>query len=129
MYEYAMVNEIIYEPAFRCWVKDTLCRQDRIILKVKCKYWRTSHKFIIRVPKTLKQAYDIDRKSGTVFWTMYIEKEMANAYIAIEKIYCLTPNDTRKVKIRPGYEHVNVHMIFDIKMDGKSTRKARLVSN
>ena len=33
----------------------------------------------------------------------------------------------RKVNIRPGYEHVNVNMIFDIKMDGKVTRKAILV--
>ena len=32
-----------------------------------------------------------------------------------------------KVKIEPGYEHVNVHMIFDIDMDGKFTRKSRLM--
>ena len=35
----------------------------------------------------------------------------------------------RKGKINPGYENVNVHMIFDIKMDGKFTRKAILVAN
>ena len=34
----------------------------------------------------------------------------------------------RKGKIKPGYEHVDVHMIFDIKMDGNFTRKARLVA-
>ena len=33
-----------------------------------------------------------------------------------------------KVKVRPGYEHINVHMIFDINIDGKLTRKAILVS-
>ena len=32
-----------------------------------------------------------------------------------------------KGNINPGYDHVNVHMIFDIKMDWKFTRKARLV--
>ena len=35
----------------------------------------------------------------------------------------------RKVDINPGYEHVNLHMIFDIKMCGKFTRKARLVAD
>ena len=35
----------------------------------------------------------------------------------------------RKGNIQPGYEHVNVHMIFDIKMDGKFTRKEILVAD
>ena len=34
-----------------------------------------------------------------------------------------------KGKIKPGYEHVNLHMIFDINMDGKFTRKEVLVSD
>ena len=35
----------------------------------------------------------------------------------------------REGKIKPGHEHVNVHMIFDIKMYGKFTIKARLVAD
>ena len=54
---------------------------------------------------------------------------MTNVRIAFEKFEGVTPDDTMKGKIKPGYEHVNVHMIFDIKMDGKFTRKARLVDN
>ena len=34
-----------------------------------------------------------------------------------------------KGKIKPGYEHVNVHMVFDINMYGEFTRNARLVAN
>ena len=34
----------------------------------------------------------------------------------------------RKGRIMTGYEHVNVHMIFDINMDGKFTRKSRLLA-
>ena len=34
----------------------------------------------------------------------------------------------RKRKIDPVHDHVNVHMIFDINMDGKFTRKAKLVA-
>ena len=35
----------------------------------------------------------------------------------------------RKVKIRPGYEHVNVHTIFDIKIDVKFIRRSILVAD
>ena len=41
---------------------------------------------------------------------------MANAHIEFEKI-------------RPGYEHINAHMKFDINMDWKFTRKAILVAD
>ena len=35
----------------------------------------------------------------------------------------------RKGKSKTRYEHVNMNMIFDINMNGKFTRKARLVDN
>ena len=50
-------------------------------------------------------------------------------YSIIEKLDGVTPDKTRKGKIRPGYEHGNVHMIFDIKMDGNFTRKKILVAD
>ena len=40
-----------------------------------------------------------------------------------------TPDDIRKGEIKPGYEHVNVHMIFDINMDWKFNIKARFVAD
>ena len=67
--EYGVVNEISDEPALIWWVKETLRLQDRIIYKVKYKYFFTSHKFGIQVPETVKEAYEIDRKLGTSFWT------------------------------------------------------------
>ena len=35
----------------------------------------------------------------------------------------------RTSKVKPGYSFCSTHMIFDIKMDGKFTRKARLVAD
>ena len=67
MDEYAVENDIIDEPAFKWWVKETLRHIDRIISKVKSNYFRTSHKFAIRVPKTVKEAYEIEKKSGMNF--------------------------------------------------------------
>ena len=53
---------------------------------------------------------------------------MANVRIAFDKLDNVTPNEMRKRKIRPGYEHVNVHMIFDMKVDGEFIRKAIFVA-
>ena len=76
-----MSNEISNEPAFNWWVKETLRHRDRIISKVKSNYWCTSHKFGIQVINTVKEAYEIDRQSGTHFWTKDIAKEMTNIRI------------------------------------------------
>ena len=62
--EYYVVNKISDEPAFNWWVKDNLRHRYRTISKVKSKYWRTSHKFGILVPKTVKESYEIDRVKG-----------------------------------------------------------------
>jgi len=100
-----------------------------MISKVKAKYWRTSHKFGIRVPKSVDEAYRIDKETNTSFWTKSIEKEMKNVRVAFEKIDGVTVDDMEKGKAKPGYKYCGTHMIFDIKMDGKFTRKARLVAD
>lgn len=127
--EYALANELEEEPAFKWWVRQTLRQRDRLIMKVKSKYWRTSHKFGIRVPKTVKDAYAIDQETGTDFWAKSILKEMSNVRIAFEKLDGVAKEDMKLGKIKPGYKYCGTHMIFDIKMDGKFTRKARLVAD
>ena len=61
-------------------------------------------------------------QSGTDFWTKAIEKETTFARIAFENLDGVTPDEMTKGKIKPGYGNVNVHMIFDIKIDGNFTR-------
>ena len=43
--EYAVANRIAEEPAFKWWVSHTLRKRNRIISKVKSKYWKMTHKF------------------------------------------------------------------------------------
>ena len=127
--EYAVANGIAHEPAFNWWVHKVIKRKERQIKKVKSKYWRTTHKFGIEVPKSVEHAYEIDRVTGTSHWTKAIEKEMRNVRIAFEKIDDVTEAEMRTGKIRPGYSYCSTHMVFDIKMDGSFTRKARLVAD
>ena len=57
--EYAMANRIANEPAFNWWVHTVLRKRNRIVAKVK-RYWRMTHKFGIRLPKTVAEALAID---------------------------------------------------------------------
>ena len=54
---------------------------------------------------------------------------MANLHIEFDKIENVTLNEMIKGEISPGHEYVNVHMIFDIKMDINFTRNETLVDD
>ena len=51
-------------------------KQNRVISELKSKYWRTTHKFGIRIPKDIKEALDIYRITGTYFWHKAVNNEM-----------------------------------------------------
>ena len=130
--EYATANNIDDEPAFAWWVKEVLRKRNRIIAKVKTRYWRTSHKFGIELPKSVKEAFEIDKRTGTDHWRCAIEREMSKirSMGAFELYDKASPEDLRSGRMKlPGFTEVGCHMIFDVKMDGKFTRKARYVAN
>jgi hypothetical protein len=126
--EYAVNNLIAKEPAFAWWVPSMLNKRDRIIKKVKAKYWRTTHKFGVRIPKSLEEAVHIDHENGNRLWQDAIEKEMRKAQISYTKIDGHTPEEVRANECDPlrGHKEIKCHIVFDVKMD--FTRKARFVA-
>ena len=70
----------------------------------------------------------IDKETGTDFWKKAIQKEMSNVKVAFKKWEKGTVSDAKSGQGLPGYQQIKCHMIFDIKMDGKFTRKARFVA-
>jgi hypothetical protein len=73
-------------------------------------YLKWTHKFGIKVPKTIKEAFDLNRKNGNTFWANAIAKEMKEVRIAF--------------KILPGghvmpieYQKIPCHMVFEVKME------------
>jgi hypothetical protein len=62
--EYEVANRLDKEPTFHWWVRRTLCTCDRIISKVKTRYWKKTHKYGIEMPKEVRQALAIDARNG-----------------------------------------------------------------
>jgi hypothetical protein len=117
--EYAVSQGLQNEPAFSWWVKDTISRKNRIVKAMKTRYARKTHKFGVQLPKSIKEAYEIDRITGTDYWHRAIVKEMTNNAAAFKFL-----ESDEEIPI--GSTWIPCHMIFDVKMD--LTRKARFVA-
>ena len=63
--EYAKSRDLIDEPAFAWWVPWTLKQTTRMLKAMTTRYHRTTSKFGIECPKTIKQALEIDAETGT----------------------------------------------------------------
>jgi hypothetical protein len=61
--EYAVRNRIDKEPAFIWWVPHVLKKRDRIVAKVKSKYWQKTHKY-----GSVAEAKRLDEKNGNTLW-------------------------------------------------------------
>ncbi|KAL7475736.1 hypothetical protein ACHAW6_001644 [Cyclotella cf. meneghiniana] len=85
------------EPAINWWVTWVLKKRDRIIS-------------LIEHPKTVDEAYTIDKTTGTSFWSNAIELEMKNVRIAF---------DILADGVAPPLDHqyMKCHMIFDVKIE------------
>jgi hypothetical protein len=126
--EYAIANQIETEPAFAWWVNTVMRKRNRIIQKLQKKYWRTEYKFGIKVPKTVEEALQIDKLTGTNHWEMALKKEMTKVCVAYKAKEGVSADDVRKGRVRDmiGFQEIKCHIIFDVKMD--FTRKARFVA-
>ena len=127
--EYAVANGIDQEPAFVWWVPYTLRKRSRIMSKVKAKYWRTTHKFGVRLPKSVNEALRMDAENKNTFWKDALNKEMGKAQVAYKEVPGADPKDARKGKVDAltGFQEIRCHIVFDVKMD--FTRKARFVAD
>ena len=108
------------EPAFAWWVPFVLKKRNRILAKVKSKYWLRTHKFGIRIPKSVEEAKKIDEQNGDTLWWDAICKEMRNVRPAFEVFEGKVEN------IPKDYQFMRCHMIFDVKFGENFQRKARL---
>jgi hypothetical protein len=120
--EYAVANKIDTKPAFVWWVPYVMRKRSQLICKIKkgkTKYWHRTHKYGIELPKSVDEALEIYRRTGTTFWRDAINKEMKNVLPAFE----FRVDD----QVPIGYKHITCHRIFDVKMIGLVC-KARILA-
>jgi hypothetical protein len=86
--------------------------------KVKTKYWSRTHKYGIRIPKSIKKAMEIDLETGSTLWMDAIKIEMENVRIAFEEF------DGDPITLI-GYTQITGHLVFDVKLGENFRRKAR----
>ena len=120
--EFAVMKGIDDQPAFAWWIPYTLKKRDTIISKLKTKYWERTHKYGIKIPKTMAEALRYDRENGNTLWYDAIKKEMKNVRIAFEKY-------GGDIKDLIDYERITCHIIFDVKLSEGFRRKARFVAD
>jgi len=120
--DYAVSNDLQDEPAFAWWLPYVNRKRKTIISKVKSKYFQRTHKYGLRIPKTWKEALQIDRENGDHLWEDAIKQEMKNSRIAFQAY-------DGEIKDLIGYEQITCHLIFDIKLSECFRRKARFVAD
>ena len=70
-------------------IKNTLNKRDSIISLVKkrqTRYLKKTHKFGVDMPKTVKEAAELDAKNGDTKWMDAILKEITNVRVAFGRV-------------------------------------------
>ena len=64
------------ELVFAWWVYYDQKKKEIILFKVKSKYWQRTHKYGIRLPKSVKETYESDAENKNNLWQTRTEEEM-----------------------------------------------------
>ena len=67
-----------------------------MIAKVKSKYWRSTHIYGVKLPKTAAEALVLDPQTGQPFWANAMKKEMGKAEALCEEVIGATPEEVRQ---------------------------------
>ena len=120
--DYAVANLIDDQPAFAWWVPYVRRKRKSILSKVKSKYWQRTHKYGIKIPKTVAEAHAFDLENGNKLWEESINAEMP-------KIHGSVVEHDGEISQLVGYQEITGHIIFDVKLAENFRRKARYVAD
>jgi Reverse transcriptase (RNA-dependent DNA polymerase) len=82
------------------------------------------YKYGFEVPRTYEQALCLDQRNGNTLWrdATVLELTQIDDYVTL-----IDKGHHTKVKAPIGYKKIRVHLIYDVKHDGR--HKARLVAD
>jgi hypothetical protein len=116
--EFSRARGIDDKVAFAYWASYTLRKRNVIISAIKSRLKRTSHKYGIEVPTSVKHYAELDEANDNHFWRDALSKEMHHVGIAFSVL-----DEGQDAPV--GWSKQSGHLIFDVKM--YFIRKARWV--
>ena len=125
---YAKENGLLDTPGWKR-LKKLARRQkrfDRIVKQAKLRSYNTSpvYKYGYEVPRNYQHAIRLDEQNGNHKWAdaTQLELDQIDEYSVFEDI-----GHKDKATSPAGFKRIRVHLVFDVKHDGR--HKARLVAN
>ena len=97
-------------------------KREAVISEVKSKCFQRTHKCGLGIPKTWKEALEMDKENGNHLWEDSTKQEMKNSRVAFEE--CDGDVDDSQ-----GHKQITCHLIFDVKLLDCFRRKARFVAD
>ena len=82
--EFAKSRGIDKEPAFAWWIPYALQKLDIAISAINTLIRKSTHKYVIEIPISVKHAPEMDLKNGIFFCVKAIKKEIINVGIDFE---------------------------------------------
>ena len=82
--DFSQLHDINEEAAFSWWIPYVKRKRKAIISKLKSKYWQMMHKYGIKIPKSVKEAYEFDEKNGNKLWTDEIKEETNKVRVEVQ---------------------------------------------
>jgi hypothetical protein len=97
-----------------------------MVNQAKIKSFNTAprYKYCYEIPRTYEQAKQLDQKNGNTLWGDATALELAQID---EYITFIDNSHHTKASPRNGFKRIRVHLVFDIKHNGR--HKARLVAD
>ena len=87
---------------------------------MKSKYWQRTHKYRIKIPKSVKEAYWFDGENVNKLSTDGVKEEKNKVIVAVQE------SNVSPEKLI-GHQEIGLHMIFDMKLGENFRRKARMI--
>ena len=125
---YAKENKLLDTPRWKRFKRDALRHKKfiRMVNAAKLRSYNTApkYKYGFEVPRDYKHAMRLDERNGNTKWKDAVKTEMDQIaeYDTFEKRGLYS-----KEKEPAGYKKIRVHLVFDVKHDGR--HKARLVAD
>ncbi len=111
--------------AFKWWVPQVIKQHTRIIKAIKTRYLKRTHKYGIRLPKSVTEAYEIDKENGYDLWHQAIIKEMKNNAYKL-RVDRFIPNDFYYFRFEFVLKNTNDLDSKNIKIERESTYLKKL---